>query len=205
MAFGQHATVPPTMIDIQLVRRDPDRVRAALARRGDTSDLDRLVVSDTRWREQTGRRDEVRARVKSLSRDVAEARRAQDAARAEELAGQSRSLGQEEKALDAEVAALEAERRELLLGIPNLPDAEVPDGSSPADNVIRRWWSPGPGTEGRPEPPDPSEYGAHQRVPHWEIGAELGLLDLERGSRLSGSMFPVYRGMGAKVLRAMNS
>ena len=88
------------MIDIQLVRRDPDRVRAALARRGDTSDLDRLVVSDTRWREQTGRRDEVRARVKSLSRDVAEARRAQDAARAEELAGQSRSLGQEEKALE---------------------------------------------------------------------------------------------------------
>src|SRR5437899_8985114 len=145
MAFGQHATVPPTMIDIQLVRRDPDRVRAALARRGEASDLDRLIASDVRWREQTGRRDEVRARVKSLSRDVAEARRAQDTGRAEELADQSRALGQEESALDAEVGALDAERRSLLLEIPNLPAAEVPDGSSPADNVIRRWWSPGPG------------------------------------------------------------
>jgi seryl-tRNA synthetase len=193
------------MIDIQLVRRDPDRVRAALARRGEASDLDRLVASDVRWREQTGRRDEVRARIKSLSRDVAEARRAQDSGRAHELAEQSRALGQEESALDAEVGALDAERRSLLLEIPNLPAAEVPDGTTPADNVIRRWWSPGPGAEGRPEPPDPSEYGSHQRVPHWEIGAQLGVLDMERGSRLSGSMFPVYRGMGAKLLRAINS
>ncbi|HWC40306.1 MAG TPA: serine--tRNA ligase [Acidimicrobiales bacterium] len=193
------------MIDIQLVRRDPDGVRAALARRGEASDLDRLIASDSRWRSVTGRRDELRARIKSLSRDVADARRAQDTGRAEELAAQSRALGQEEKPLDAEVAALEAERRELLLEIPNLPDPEVPDGTGPADNVVRRWWSPGPGGEGRPEPPDPSAYGPHQRVPHWEIGAQLGLLDLERGSKLSGSMFPVYRGMGARLLRAMES
>src|SRR5205814_864160 len=139
-AFGQHATVPPTMIDIQLIRRDPDRVRAALARRGDASGLDRLIASDARWREQTGRRDEVRAAIKSLSRGVADARRAQDAGRAQELADQSRALGQEESALDAEVGALEADRRGLLLEIPNLPDPAVPDGSSPADNVIRRWW-----------------------------------------------------------------
>jgi seryl-tRNA synthetase len=144
------------MIDIQLVRRDPDGVRAALARRGAATDRDRLVASDARWREKTGRRDELRARVKSLSRDVADARRAQDTVRAEELAAQSRTLGQEEKPLDTEVAALEAERRELLLEIPNLPDPEVPDGTGPADNVVRRWWSPGPGPEGRPEPPDPS-------------------------------------------------
>jgi seryl-tRNA synthetase len=193
------------MIDIQLIRRDPEGVRAALARRGDASDLDRLIASDTRWRELTGRRDEVRGRVKALSKEVGEARRAGDAARSEDLAGQSRTLGQQEKSLDAEVALVEAERRELLLVIPNLPSAEVPDGSSPADNVILRWWSPGPGAEGRPEPPDPGQYGPHQRVPHWEIGAQLGLLDLERGSKLSGSMFPVYRGMGAKLLRAINS
>jgi seryl-tRNA synthetase len=193
------------MIDIQLVRRDPDGVRAALARRGDATDLDRLVSSDARWREATGRRDELRARVKTLSREVADARRDQDTARAEELAAHSRALGQDEKALDTEVAAVEAERRVLLLEIPNLPDPAVPDGTSPADNVVRRWWSPGPGAEGRPEPPDPSAYGPHQRVPHWEIGAQLGLLDLERGSKLSGSMFPVYRGMGARLLRAMDS
>jgi seryl-tRNA synthetase len=193
------------MIDIQLVRREPDRVRAALARRGVDSDLDRLLVVDARWREETARRDEVRRRIKDLSREVGEARRAGDTARAEELSGQSRSLGPEERAIDAELAALDAERRELLLEIPNLPDPAAPDGSSPADNVVVRWWSPGTGAEGRSGPPDASEYQPHQRVPHWEIGAELGLLDLERGSKLSGSMFPVYRGMGAKLLRAMSS
>jgi seryl-tRNA synthetase len=193
------------MIDIQLVRREPDRVRAALARRGVDSDLDRLLVADARWREETARRDEVRRRIKDLSREVGEARRVGDRARAEELSGQSRSLGPEERTIDAELAALDAERRELLLEIPNLPDPAAPEGSSPADNVVVRWWSPGNGDEGRSAPPDVSEYQPHQRVPHWEIGAELGLLDLERGSKLSGSMFPVYRGMGAKLLRAMNS
>src|SRR5437764_13540135 len=97
MAFGQHATVPSTMIDIQLVRRDPERVRAALARRGDDFDLDRLIASDARWRAQSGRRDEVRGRIKSLSRDGGGARRAEDAGRTEEVAGQDRALGQAAK------------------------------------------------------------------------------------------------------------
>jgi seryl-tRNA synthetase len=193
------------MIDIQLVRREPDRVRAALARRGADSDLDRLLASDIRWREETARRDEVRRRVKDLSREVGQARRAGDTARAEELAGQSRSLGPEERAIDAELAALDTERRQLLLEIPNLPDPAAPDGSSPADNVVVRWWSPRSGAEGRSGPPDASEYQPHQRVPHWEIGTELGLLDMERAAKLSGSMFPMYRGMGAALLRAMTA
>src|SRR5206468_1808386 len=67
-----------------------------------------------------------------------------------------------------------------------------PDGKSEADNVVVR-------TEGY----DAAAYGAHQRVPHWEAGAALGILDLERGAKLSGSMFPMYRGAGAALVRAL--
>src|SRR2546429_8430033 len=93
MPFRQHATVPPTMIDIQLVRRDPDRVRAALARRGDTSDLDRLVVSDTRWREQTGRRGEGPARGEAPAEGGAGGRRGPGGAPAPGVGGRGRGPG----------------------------------------------------------------------------------------------------------------
>ncbi len=84
--------------------------------------------------------------------------------------------------------------RQALLYLPNLPAADAPDGSGPEDNVVVRSW---------PDP-DPA-YTDAQRVPHWEIGAELGLLDMERGAKLSGSMFPLYRGFGARLLRALTS
>ncbi len=84
--------------------------------------------------------------------------------------------------------------------LPNLPAPEVPDGLVAEDNVeLRRWW---PGREaGNPEP----VWAEHQRVPHWEIGEQLGLLQLEWGAKLSGSMFPLYRGDGARLVRALTT
>jgi seryl-tRNA synthetase len=78
------------------------------------------------------------------------------------------------------------------LRIPNIPAPDAPDGASAADNKILRI-----------EGPDPDQYHDYQRVPHWEIGAALGILDLERGAKISGSMFPVLRGMGATLARAL--
>ncbi len=105
---------------------------------------------------------------------------------------ESRALGDEEKALDAEVDALADELRDLLLRTPNLPAADCPDGAGEEDNVVLR-------IEGF----DPDAYGEHQRVPHWDIGTELGILDGERAAKISGSMFTMYRGWGARLLRAM--
>ncbi|HSH61556.1 MAG TPA: serine--tRNA ligase, partial [Acidimicrobiales bacterium] len=93
---------------------------------------------------------------------------------------------------DAEAAAVESELRDLMLRIPNLPAEDAPDGSSEADNVVLR-------VEGY----DPEAYRSHQRVPHWEIGAALGILDLERGAKISGSMFVMYRAAGAMLVRAL--
>ena len=172
------------MIDIRLARENPDAIKAALGRKGvDRADVDRLLDADERARHALRRRDEIRAKVKDLSRRVAEARRADDGRGAAQLADQSRILGDEEAALDAEATAALAEVRELLLWLPNLPSDDAPDGVGAEDNpVVRRW------------PETARQFGDHQRVPHWDVGAELGILDLERGAKLSGSMFPLYRG-----------
>ncbi|MCA1691392.1 MAG: serine--tRNA ligase [Actinobacteria bacterium] len=181
------------MLDAKRLRTDLDAIKASLARRGvEPSELDKAAALDERWRHLTGRQERVRARIKILSREVGEARRAGDAAAAEAKAGESRSLGDEEKALALEVEGTSAELRDVLLRIPNLPDASAPDGLTPEDNVVVR-------VEGH----DPEAYGPHQRVPHWEVGAELGILDLPAGAKLSGSMFPLFRGAGATLVRAL--
>jgi seryl-tRNA synthetase len=189
------------MIDIRLLREDPERERvaAALARRGvDVAEIDAVVIADAAHRAAQTRYESLRAQVKTLSRAVGEAKRAGDTARAEELSEESRRLGDDERTAAAEAEAAWETVHQGLLYLPNIPADEVPDGASEADNVeIRRWW---PGQEaGVPEPGRLD----HQQVPHWEIGEALQLLDMERGARLSGSMFPLYRGAGARLLRAL--
>jgi seryl-tRNA synthetase len=183
------------MIDIRLVRDDLDGVKAALGRRGvDPAELDRLAGLDVEARAAVGRRDDLRAEVKALSRQVGEARRSGDAATAEELTARSRALGGEERALDGVAEATQEAVRQALLYLPNLPAVDAPDGGGPEDNVCVRSW-----------PEVPPAFTDAQRVPHWEVGTELGLLDMERGAKLSGSMFPLYRGFGARLLRALTS
>lgn len=183
------------MIDIRLVRADPAAVAAALGRRGvDPTEIDELLAADTRAREAVGARDALRARVKDLSRQVGEARRAKDDARAGELAEESRALGDEEKRLDAAADDAQEEVRRRLLWLPNIPAADAPDGGGAEDNVVVRRW-----------PEEPRTYGDHQRMAHWDVGAELGLLDLEAGAKLAGSMFPLFRGAGSRLLRALTA
>ncbi|MGD0311722.1 MAG: serine--tRNA ligase [Acidimicrobiales bacterium] len=183
------------MIDIRLVRDDPSAVKTALGRRGvDPADVDALVDLDARARAAIGGRDELRAQVRALSKQVGEARRSGEVDRAEELGARSRALGEEERSAHAEAETAQEALRRALLYLPNLPAPEAPDGDGPEGNVVVRTW-----------PPEPPTYGEAQRVPHWDIGAELGLLDMERGAKLSGSMFPLFRGTGARLLRALTS
>ncbi len=182
------------MLDIRRLRTDPDAVRAGLARRGGEAadNVDRIVALDVQQRALGAQRDDLRARVKALSKDVGRLRGQGDAEGAEAIMAQSRALGDEEKALDGEVERLETEVRDLLLRTPNVPSDDCPDGAGEADNVVLR-------VEGF----DAARYGPHQRVPHWDIGPELGILDGERAAKISGSMFMLYRGWGARLLRAM--
>lgn len=183
------------MIDIRQARENPDKLKAALGRRGvPAEDIDKLVAFDSQARESSGKRDDTRALVKELSRQVAEARRDGDSAKADELMNSSREAGERLKAEEEAADRALEQVRSLLLMMPNIPADDVPEGIGPEDNVVEEHW-----------PADERTYQQHQRVPHWDIGKELGILDMERGAKLSGSMFPLYRGKGARLLRALTA
>jgi seryl-tRNA synthetase len=181
------------MIDIRRLRAEPEAVTVALARKKvDGADIERALALDERARGLNSQRDEIRSRIKTISKDVAQAKRNGDGTKADELAAESRSLGDEQKALDDEADRTASELRDLLLRIPNLPSDDAPDGDDADDNVeVRRVGY------------DETRYTPAQRVPHWDIGTELGILDLEAGAKISGSMFPMYRGWGARLVRAL--
>jgi seryl-tRNA synthetase len=189
------------MIDLVQLRREPDVVRAALARRGvSLSEVDTAIALDIEHRQLLQEAERLRAEVKELSRQVGEARRNKDDVTAQELTVTSRALGDDERVASEATDLVATRLRELLLMMPNLPDDRVPDGADENDNVeLRRWW---PGMDdGAPFP----SFAEYQRVPHWEIGRELGILDMESGAKLAGSMFALYRGAGSRLLRALSS
>ena len=143
------------MIDIRLLRSDPEAVKAALVRRGeDTSGLDRIIELDARQRALAEERDQVRNEVNTISKEVGGLHRDGKADEAAELQARSRGLGEREDALAGEVEMLAGEIRDVLLRVPNLPSADAPDGLTEADNVLVRH-----------EHWDPDAYGEHQRVP----------------------------------------
>jgi seryl-tRNA synthetase len=189
------------VIDVRALRADPDAVKAALARRGvEAAEVDAVLAADAVWSARVAAAEAMRAEVKEISRQVGQAKKAGDEAQATELSARSRQLGEEERAAAAEAEMLLEERQTGLLYLPNIPAEDAPDGTGEDDNMeVRRWW---PGQEaGRPEP----KRADHQEVPHWEIGEALQILDMERGARLAGSMFPLYRGPGARLLRALTA
>jgi len=181
------------VLDLRRIRSDLEAMVADLARKGvDPAAVRTVHELDGRQRDVAARRDEVRNQVKSLSADVARLHREGRPDEAEAVKIESRSLGDREVALAAEADALAGQIRDLLLVIPNVPHPETPDGADGRDNPVLRVMGF-----------DPDGYAEHQRVPHWETGATLGILDLERAVKISGSMFTMLRGAGATLSRAL--
>lgn len=183
------------MIDVRLLRTDPDGVRTGLARRGQPDllvQLDQAIALDASLRGLVVRRDAIRAEVNDISKQVGVLRREGDTDGATALQGRSRDLGDEERAVAAQTDVIEAEIGELLLRIPNVPSELAPDGSGDHDNPVVK------GPIGMP-----AEFAAHQRVPHWETATALGILDNERATKISGAMFTLQRGLGARMARAL--
>lgn len=183
------------VIDVRLLRTDLDGVRAALSRRGKPDVLgllDDAVALDSRLREITSERDALRAEVNEISKQVGQLRRNQQMTEAEEMMGRSRAIGDREKILQDEAETLEEKLRQVMLRIPNVPHPDAPHGSSDADNPVLK----GPINM-------PAAFAEHQRVPHWETAVALGILDNERATKISGSMFTMQRGLGATLSRAL--
>ena len=178
------------MLDLKEIRRDPEPIRQALARRGSAggaSFLQEILELDEVRRGAITRGDELRARRNDVSRVIGERKRAGEAA--DDLIVEMRQVGQEIGELEARVAQADDRIQELLLGIPNLPLPEVPDGDESENELVREWG-------------DPVRHPFAAR-PHWELGEALGLLDLQGGARISGSGFPVLVGEGARLQRIL--
>jgi seryl-tRNA synthetase len=199
------------MLDIKLIRERPDFVKGELAKRGvDSGEVDRLLEADQRRRKLQGDVDQLRADRKRRAREVGklppEERAAEIAKiRAEEAdeekltalfsdfasAGGIVNTNNPTLRLGAELALAEREVEGLALSLPNISRADVPVGASEADNRVIK-------TEGTP-----IEFTAFKPLPHWELGEKLGILDFDRGVKLSGTRFYVLSGLGARLQRAL--
>jgi seryl-tRNA synthetase len=178
------------MISLQLIRDDADAVKRAIARKGEpTEAVDRLLAADIRRRQLEAEANDLRAERNAGNRQLGELMRTGQQGKADELKARMAPLSERIDALAAELAEIETAIEADLLLVPNLPHPSVPDGSSAADNpVVRSWGEPAP---------------AGSSPPHWEIGERLGLFDLERGAKISGSGFILYTGAGARLQRAL--
>jgi seryl-tRNA synthetase len=173
-----------------MVRENIDALRAGLRRRGALDALsptiDRAIALDKSRRETIQAVEERKAARNAVSQQVGERKRAGQSA--DDLQQQSRALGDEIARLDRELAETESQLSSILLEIPNITLDDVPAGGEESNAVVRSWGSPREGARVRP---------------HWEIGAGLGLIDFERGAKISGSGFIVFRKAGARLVRSL--
>jgi len=154
--------------------------------------LERAERLDIRLRDITAERDDIRRQVNELSKQVATLRRGGDEKAAEQTMAESRALGEREDALAEEFEQVSQTLHQALLMIPNLPHPDVVLGAGDHDNPVRK----GPINM-------PVSFADHQRVPHWETGERLGILDNERAVKISGAMFTMQLGAGATLARAL--
>jgi len=189
------ASLKVAVIDIRLLRNDPETVKSVMARRNKPAlidDLERALRLDVRLRDIAAERDAARGRINELSKQVGQLRRIGDDQGAEAVMAESRALGDGEAALAKEFDEVEEVLRGVLLAIPNLPHLEAVIGTGDQENPVRK----GPINM-------PQAFADWQRVPHWETGDALGILDNERAVKISGAMFTMQRGAGATLARAL--
>lgn len=179
------------MIAIEQVRRDPESVRRAMLSRGEPDPVDELLELDAERRRNRTQADAIRNLRNQTNRDIGIAR-ATGQPLSTEVTAEMRSLGQQVDQLEAAAQEAEERMRILLLGLPNIPLPGVPVGGDSDSNPIRR-------ETGRPAE---LEFPAR---PHWELGERLGIIDFQRGAKLSGSRFYTTSGAGARLERALIS
>ncbi len=167
------------MLDLKFIRENPEIVKQAVAHRHDNAPIDKVIELDAQRRRKVLELDNLRRSRKETSREHKAAG-----------ASQGRDLRVMVRAIEDEVKLLDEQLKALLLQIPNVPDPSVPVGEGEQDNKIVRTW-------GEPKTLD------FTPAPHWKLGEDLGIIDFERGVKLSGTRFYILRGLGARLQRAL--
>ena len=177
------------MLDIQLIRQDTEYVRNALTMRGTELNIDEILNFDKQRRELLKETEGLKAKRNTASKKIG--RMVNDEDRSS-LVSEMRKVGDQISQLDQQVRDIESKLNDLMLEIPNIPDADTPQGTNDADNVTIK------------------EVGKEHNFnftpkPHWDLGVNLGIIDFERGVKLSGSRFYVLNNAGARLQRALIS
>jgi seryl-tRNA synthetase len=166
------------VLDLKFIRENSELVLKAMADRQTQAPVAEILELDGERRRQVTRLDELRRQRKELARQR------------EEAAAEGRRLRDEIKSQEETLRRLDSQLNDLLLRVPNIPDPLVPVGQDEKDNVVLRHWGDMPTFAFKP-------------APHWELGEQLGIIDFERGAKLSGSRFYVLSGAGARLQRAL--
>lgn len=175
------------MLDIKLIRENPELVRQALEKRGDSFALDSILEIDERYRNLLRQMEELRAQHNEASKQLSQSKE-----KPPQRIGQLRQLGEQISSLQQQTKEAKANLDSLLLELPNIPHPSVPLGGGASDNVVVRTWG------------KPREL-SFKPLPHWELGEKLGIIDFQRGVKLSGTRFYVLKGLGARLQRALIS
>ena len=177
------------MIDVRLLRNDPDALRQALRKRDEKAEVERLISLDQEHRRLLTESERLKAERNATSKEIGRLIGGGKPEAAEGLKAEMRKVSERIKDLDEQGGALKETLDSLLLEVPNVPHPSVPAGGTSANQVVREWGEP-PGFAFEPRP-------------HWELGESLGVLDLARAAKISGSGFVGLVGEGAALSRAL--
>ena len=176
------------MLDIKRIRMNPEEVKKGLAKRNGEYDIDKVVELDEKRRQLLVKVEEMKAKQNQVSKEIPKLKK--EGKDVSKVLEEMKELSQKVKEFDAEVKDVEKELNDLLLRLPNIPNPNIAIGASDVDNKeIRRWGEP--------------RVFEFEAKAHWDIGAELDILDFERASKITGARFTIFKGFGAKLERAL--
>lgn len=177
------------MLDIKRVRDNFEEVKKILLTRNeDLGNIDEFETLDSKRRELIAKAEELKAERNKVSEQIAVMKRNKE--NADELIVRMRQVGEEIKQLDAELQEIEEKFKDMMMRLPNIPHESVPIGESEDDNVVQYTWGEVP------------EFQFEVK-PHWDLATDLGIIDFERAAKVTGSRFVFYRGLGARLERAL--
>ena len=178
------------MLDVRFIRENPDRVRAAMRSRNMSLDaeIDEILKLDLQRRELTSKVEAMKAQQNVVSKKIPQMKKSGKDTSA--IMAEMKTLSEDISLFNKNLSAVEKNLRDLVLMIPNVPNSEVPEGKDDSDNVEVRRWS------------EPRKFDFAPKA-HWDLGKELNILDPERAAKVTGARFHFYKGLGARLERAL--
>lgn len=176
------------MLDIKLLRTNPDKIREALKNRNSDLDISPIIELDSKRREILVKVEQMKATQNEISKKIPAMKKAGEDTSS--IFAEMKTLSNEIKELDNQVSAIDEEIKGQMLRIPNIPSDKAPIGTDDSENKEIRRWS------------EPRKFDFEAKA-HWDIGTNLDILDFDRGAKISGTRFTVYKGLGARLERSV--